>query len=299
METPVVALGMRRLVPAVVLAALLLLLGLAMARPAAADNDYLPLADESLVQLFLPDQDALDRARSGEGYDFAEYLDKQDDGRLRADRLRHRRGARRPARPRLRDRRDDRVERRRARSGWPSARSSMAQEELAGDRAENGRPQGRARSHRTHEVTLQRADYFTNYAGRFLSVEAFSNLATRTTGTMSLSYTSDGTTYSAPINMPRFDDPQHPAQVYMYHRVLVRIAAGAPDADARPRRVRLRRHRRGRRDRVARRRPAAARRRLPDRTSSTATSTPQEAYARIEAAPHAVARSSRRSSELP
>jgi hypothetical protein len=94
------------------------------------------------------------------------------------------------------------------------------------------------------EVTIQRAYTFTNYAGRFLYVEAHSNKADRlapngvdASPVMALSYAGADGVFGAASNMPIFRDNQTGDSsynnVYMYHRHLVRVT------DVEPRTVRV------------------------------------------------------------
>ena len=63
-----------------------------------------------------------------------------------------------------------------------------------------------------------RADYFTNYAGRFLSVAARTSLGTSTGGPiLSMAVKEQGGNYGVAITMSRYVD----AGQYMYHRLLV------------------------------------------------------------------------------
>ena len=89
------------------------------------------------------------------------------------------------------------------------------------------------------EVTIQRAYTFTNYAGRFLYVEAHTKNATPITPagvegspTMALSYAGDDGVFGAASNMPIFRDNENGAtpqvNTYMYHRHLVRVTTVEP-----------------------------------------------------------------------
>ena len=71
------------------------------------------------------------------------------------------------------------------------------------------------------KVTTMRADYFTNYAGQFLSVEAHTSTGSGTT--LSMSY-DQGSGYGTATTMTAFVDSGQ----YMYHRLLVRIPNGTP-----------------------------------------------------------------------
>ncbi len=65
-----------------------------------------------------------------------------------------------------------------------------------------------------------RVDYFTNYAGRFLAVSAFTKQGLPTGGaTMAMAWKEQGGDYGAATNMSKYTD----AGVYMYHRILVHV----------------------------------------------------------------------------
>jgi Zinc carboxypeptidase/Chitobiase/beta-hexosaminidase C-terminal domain len=93
------------------------------------------------------------------------------------------------------------------------------------------------------EVTIQRAYTFTNYAGRFLYVEAHTKAATPVTANgvegspvLALSFAGADGVFGASTNMPIFRDNQtgiNNNNVYMYHRHLVRVT------DVEPRTVRV------------------------------------------------------------
>jgi len=81
-------------------------------------------------------------------------------------------------------------------------------------------------------LTVQRADYFENYAGRFLSVEAFSALHTLQSGpTISMAWRTETGEYGTATNMGKFNDTQNGAATYMYHRTLVRVGTAASTSD--------------------------------------------------------------------
>lgn len=72
------------------------------------------------------------------------------------------------------------------------------------------------------EVTIMRVDYFTNYAGRFLSVAARTSLGTNSGGpTLAVAWKADGGSYGTATTMSKFTD----ANQYMYHTSLIRIGA--------------------------------------------------------------------------
>ncbi|HWK28628.1 MAG TPA: M14 family zinc carboxypeptidase [Solirubrobacter sp.] len=71
-------------------------------------------------------------------------------------------------------------------------------------------------------VAIGRADYFVNYAGRFLSVEAKRpGTSTGSTPTLSVSWRAEDGTYGSSTSMSQFNDGGQ----YMYHRTLIRIGA--------------------------------------------------------------------------
>jgi hypothetical protein len=77
-------------------------------------------------------------------------------------------------------------------------------------------------------ITIQRADYFENYAGRFLSVEAFSALHTPSSGpTMSIAWRTVNDDYGTATNMSKLVD----ANVYQYHRTLIRVGTAESKSD--------------------------------------------------------------------
>ena len=88
------------------------------------------------------------------------------------------------------------------------------------------------------EVTIMRAYTFTNYAGRFLYVEAHTTAATPVTPngvegspTMALSFAGDNGVFGPATNMPINRDNQtgiNNNNVYMFHRHLVRVTDVEP-----------------------------------------------------------------------
>ena len=98
------------------------------------------------------------------------------------------------------------------------------------------------------EVVILRADYFENYTGRFLSVEAKTRLGgAATSGStyvgpdLSLSYNRGGSTPidSAPRIMSTNIDPDTTPDTYIEHRELVRIGDAGTTDPPRPSRIRV------------------------------------------------------------
>jgi hypothetical protein len=104
----------------------------------------------------------------------------------------------------------------------------------------------RASSHQD-EIVILRADYFENYAGRFLSVEAKDRLggstpegATYTGPTLELSWdTGPGTPSSTPRPLSVNIDPDTTPDTYIEHRLLVRIGDVNTLEPPRPSRIRI------------------------------------------------------------
>jgi hypothetical protein len=77
-------------------------------------------------------------------------------------------------------------------------------------------------------ITIQRADYFENYAGRFLSVEAFSALHTVSSGpAISMAWRTENEDYGSATTMSKLND----AGVYQYHRTLIRVGTADSNSD--------------------------------------------------------------------
>jgi hypothetical protein len=98
------------------------------------------------------------------------------------------------------------------------------------------------------EITVNRVDYFQNYAGRFLSVEAHNrDVIQQGTGagsgrTMVVTWdVGPGTEVGAggPRTMTAYTDPDPAQTTYLYHRILVRIGAPNTDDPSAPTRVRV------------------------------------------------------------
>jgi hypothetical protein len=185
---------------------------------------------ESLVEVTAADRAGFDALT--ERYDAAEYLRKNADGTLTANIYADAAelAAIRAAGYEI----GDTIEDTNVRLERLEARDKAADEEaLAHDLAENGTPKdgaklrGKAVVPPPGEVVIQRINTFTNYAGRFLYVEAHSELGTAsssTTANLALSYAGADGEYQPARNMSRFVD----AGQYMYHRLLVRLTGVEP-----------------------------------------------------------------------
>ncbi len=181
--------------------------------------------DEALVEFRLPNRDAVDQLVAL-GADLTEYVRQNDDGtvtvnaivtpeeRAYYESLGYQAGAT------IEDS-----------STWAAARAereaAMAAEAAAKNAAQAGpkaapRPLAPNGFVTPPEITIQRVDYFTNYAGRFLSVEAKDSLGTTSGGpTLAMAWAEAGGNYGTAATMSKFNDSGQ----YMYHYFLVRVGA--------------------------------------------------------------------------
>ena len=218
-------------------ASALLLVGGQSAAFAAAD-DGIPF--EQLVQVYVPDQDAVDSVVST--YDAAEYKSVQDDGSILLNVF-----ATKEQQAQL-TAQGYRIGRVIEDSNTGSQRMKerqevIDQEALAADVAENGLKgttyKGKSLVPGQGDTVIQRAVIFTDAVGpntgrttaRFLYVEAFNKSTKRVTGSnnaftgpsLALSYAGPDGVYATATNMGRFIDTDPTPDEYMYHRQLIRL----------------------------------------------------------------------------
>ena len=220
---------------------------LAAAGPAAAQEAHRDITLEPgkvLMEVKVPNQRLYDQLYSS--YDFVEAVQRNGDGSLSTDVLVN------PGERALLQAQgvqfvktletDAATERRVDERDAAEAREARAQ-----DLAETGSASSGSRSQSAiplpGEVTIQRAYTFTNYAGRFLYVEAHTKAATPVTPNnvegspaMALSFAGADGVFGAASNMPIFRDNMtgiNNNNVYMYHRHLVRVT------NVEPKRVRV------------------------------------------------------------
>jgi hypothetical protein len=200
-------------------------------------DDVLPTADESLIEVTAKSEADVDKL--AKSYDLAEYKRVQDDGsivlnayvtpeeRTALTRDGYKLGAT------IEDT-NTRLERLAEREG------TLEGEQLAQDIAKDGLPKGGAKLNGKSvvplpgETVIQRANTFTDIVGsgatqttaRFLYVEAH-NKANNNTSTsnpaQAMSYAGTDGVYGTSANMSKFVDGGQ----YMYHRLIVRLPAGA------------------------------------------------------------------------
>src|SRR3954463_12974657 len=218
-------------------ASALLFVGGQSAANAAVDNG---IPFQQLVQLDVPDQDAVDNVVSQ--YDAAEYRAVNEDGSIRLNVF-----ATKAEQASL------------AAQGYKIGRviedsntgaqrmkerqEVIDQEAVAADVAENGlkgaaKVKGKSVVPGQGDTVIQRAVVFTDAVGpntgrtaaRFLYVEAFNKSTTRvgTSNTfagpsLALSYAGPDGVYATATNMGRFIDTRPTVDQYMYHRQLIRL----------------------------------------------------------------------------
>ena len=211
-------------------------LALGVAAPAVA-ADELPAAGTALVQVFVPA--GTDVSALSERYDLAEYKHVEQDGRLLivADTTAADRAALRAEGFEIGETIEDDA----TRASVAEERDAQREaESLATAWAEDGVPKSRAAVAPRGETVVQRADRFTNYAGTFLYVEAYSKQTVSTGATtfsgptLAMSYTGADGVYGAATEVPRYIDGTTTPDTYMFHRLLVRLTgadAQIPVAD--------------------------------------------------------------------
>lgn len=187
----------------------------------ASPGDSPETHDRSLVEFHLPNREAVDLL-AATGADLAEYLRENADGTVTVNAMVT--PSQRAYYESLGFRAGVTIE---DRSTWEAAKAAreatMAEEERSRSAAEQGRQPGdlRAAGFDTGgEVMIIRADYFTNYAGQFLSVAARTSLGTSVGGPiLAMAWKGQTDSYGTAITMAKYVD----AGQYMYHRLLVRI----------------------------------------------------------------------------
>ena len=208
----------------------------------AADDDGIPF--QELVQVYVPDQDAVDRVVNN--YDATEYKSVQDDGSIL---LAVFVTAEEKAALKAKGYEIGRVieDSNTGPQRMKERQEIIDQEAVAADVAENGLKGAAKFNGRSiaavpgqGDTVIQRAVVFTDAVGphtgrstaRFLYVEAFNKSTKRVPGTnnsftgpaLALSFAGPDGVYSTPVNMGRFIDNQGVTpQEYMYHRQLVRL----------------------------------------------------------------------------
>jgi hypothetical protein len=198
-------------------------------------------AEESLVEVTATSKAGIDELAAN--YDVAEYIRKNSDGTLTTAvygddaELAAIRAAGFTLGATIEDS-NTRLQRAEARE------AARAAEEKAAQLAENGAPKAGARARGDvpvpGETVIQRANTFTNYAGRYLYVEAHNKntvAVPRNEGgtegpTLTLSYAGPDGVWSEPVTMGAFVDRDPNPDTYMYHRQIVHLTGAAASVPA-------------------------------------------------------------------
>src|SRR6476469_6531451 len=205
----------------------------------AADDDGIPF--EQLVQVYVPNQDAVDSVVSN--YDAAEYKSVQADGSILLNvfvTAEEKAGLAAKGYKIGRVIEDSNTGAQRMKE----RQETIDQEALAADVAEHGlkgaaKVNGKSVVPGQGDTVIQRAVTFTDAVGpnagrttaRFLYVEAYNKSTKRVAGSntaftgpaLSISYAGPDGVYSAPTAFGRFVDTDPTPDEYMYHRQLIRL----------------------------------------------------------------------------
>jgi hypothetical protein len=177
--------------------------------------------DRVLIEFRLPNRAAVDQLVAA-GADLAEYLRENEDGSVTVNAL---------VTPSLRAHYESLGFQAGAtiedRSTWEAAKADRAAT-MSAERQAVSSAAGGASALRIAgfdpggEITVLRADYFTNYAGRFLSVAARTSLGASVGGpTLAMAWREQSGSYGTAGTMLKYVDDGR----YMYHRLLVRVGA--------------------------------------------------------------------------
>ena len=217
-----------------VLPVLVVFAALALTGGAAAITDENGVEQDSLVEVTVADRGELD-ALVGTGADVAEYIRYNDDGTLTTQvmgtdaELQALADAGYSIGVTIQDYNDylARLDERQAAIDASKAASRAAETGEAGGNLQAAGLRSVVFATQAPEVTIQRIDYFQNYGGRFLSVEATTPRRTYPRNTPDRRCPCPGRRRTAstrrPSNMSRYIDPDPTPDTYMYHRVTIRI----------------------------------------------------------------------------
>ena len=219
---------------------------LAGSATAEMSNGYEPSEEQALLEIYLPNKAAIDTLISAD-VDLAEYVKKLDDGSVQVQAwLNDAERAELEAQGyQIGSTIQDyttylaRLAEREAAMNAEAASHQAAEEGavagLAAAKQRSGlRSVAFAQAAALPELTINRVDYFQNYAGWFLSVEAFDQLVPPTGSpgssgpVVSVSWKTPGGTYSNAVTMSRYIDPDPTPDSYLYNRILIRIGNASP-----------------------------------------------------------------------
>jgi hypothetical protein len=226
----------------VVLVALIAIAALALTGGAAADDvNGDPPPSTSNVSVVVPAQADIDRLND-EGFDLVEYRRINPDGTLTVNIIAT----------------DDEIAQIKAlgyevaytiededtwRARLAERQAALDAEARSADFAEHGVPAGASVAKAglrslsaAPELVVQRAEYFDNYAGRFLSLEVWDSQITLVAGsnnqftgpTLSVAWREAGGAYGSSSTVGRYIDTDPTPDAYMFNRTLIRLGpAGA------------------------------------------------------------------------
>src|SRR3954463_2129001 len=241
--------------PLIALAASALFLAGSQSAAFAADDNGIPF--EQLVQVYVPDQGAVDSVVSN--YDADEYKSVQDDGSILLNVFVT--AEEKAALANQGYKIGKVIEDSNTGAQRMSERQEVIdQEALAADVAEHGlkkstKFQGQSVVPGQGDTVIQRAVTFTDAVGpntgrttaRFLYVEAYNKSTKRNAGSntaftgpaLALSYAGPDGVYSTATNMGRFIDTDPTPDEYMYHRQLIRLTGSYANLAAKDIQIRV------------------------------------------------------------
>lgn len=189
--------------------------------PGGPQDDDPVGTDRALVEFRLPDREAIEQLLTA-GADLAEYLRDNEDGSVTANAF---------VTPSLRSYYESlgfsagaTIE---DRATWEAAHADRAAACAAERQSLRAAEGATGELHAAGfdpggEIAIMRVDYFTNYAGRFLSVAARATRGTATSSpTLALAWKEQDGSYGSAGTMSKYVD----AGQYLYHRLLVRVGA--------------------------------------------------------------------------
>ena len=221
-----------------VLPVLVVLVALALTGGAAAITDENGVEQEKLVEVTVGDRGALD-ALVATGIDVTEYARHNDDGTITTqvmgtdDEIQALADAGYNVGVTVQDYYDylARMDERQAAIDANKAAETAAETGDAGGNLQAAGLRSIVFANQAPEVTIQRVDYFQNYGGRFMSVEAFDSATVNQTPTsntiigpaLSLSWAAEDGVFGSAVSMSRYIDGDPTPDTYLYHRVTIRI----------------------------------------------------------------------------
>jgi hypothetical protein len=223
-----------------------------LATGATADEEASPVpgvTGEALVEVIVPDRASIDQLVAAD-FDLAEYVSPNDDGTLTVEVFAN--NEEMAAIQALgfslgqviQDDQTylDRVAEIEADKAKEADAKALAEEGIGLAATEGARALASDLAAAAGDVTVMRVDYFENYHGRFLEVEARTSLGVEGGGpSMAMTWDSGpGTPFGPPVSMGQYNDPDVANSIsYMFHVQIVRIAPPGQASPPRPDKVRV------------------------------------------------------------